>query len=652
MSLIRCAGAVFLMSVIFAAFPGPLFAAVSVDEEEVLFTLTMSGAQKIFVTGDFNGWNPTLDRMAQEGENFELRLYLIPGKYRYMFVVDGETIADPDNPWKDEEGRTFFVFRQKDDGYEIVFSGGIEPSKGTEIAEAALDIRGYARAGEEGSELFVEPEISGLVGGRIRARLSPGFEYDPAIADRVDSYLLRADASYRGERGGIHAFNRSGDLDFGDPLKIFGNAGPFGYGAGIFSRGVTIDGEILFGVRGRAFFSDRMNGYKSGFETCGQSCSECVSAECPFYDADPVDADTGGLMASFSCRRLSLDYYYRRDSGPGGKKWPRPGEAGWIYTGYRAKYVHGGTIRIGGPWNTVLEAECLDGRTMLSSTGKYSPAAGEVPFEYDQDWESGRRILAGIKGSHGNVSSAISWNRTTMEGDPLLRMGRSRDVRTAGEISIGYQAGLLQALFRGSVDRFNKEGSAIIFWLQRYNFWLDGDDIDVSKLPFLHSRGVYLLSFILEEKNERVSGPYPMAGKFLISLRSDMFEKNRRMLQIGLARGFELFGNVSFHFDIRHVSYCDGKLPDNKGFMDVWTGLCGKIGDSAWISMGAGVSPYTFDRWLYRVTEYGREKYLFERIIPRIDETGKIEQVTNTIKHYEKELSEQWTVSFEAGILF
>jgi len=649
MSLARVAAAALLLSAFIQAVPEPVQSAVELDEEEVVFTLEFPGAQKVFLAGDFNAWNPTMDRMAQDGDNFEIRLYLVPGKYRYMFIVDGESIADPDNPWRDEEGKTFFIFRKKDDGYEIAYSGGIEREKGGESAEAELGVKGYAISDEDNSAIFLEPELAGAIDGRIRAKISPGFEYRSG-EDGLDARIVRAEASYTGDRGGIRAFSRAGGLDLGDPLSLFGKAGPFGYEAGTFSRGVAVRGDILFGLKGSVFFADRLEGYGSGLETCADS--SCVDAEGPLGGVDPVDGDCIGLKASYASGRAAIEYYYRRDSGPGGRKWSRPDDPGWIYSGYRIKDIHGGTLRVSVPCSTTVEAEYLDGRTRLSSTEKFSPVSGEVPLEYDVDWESGRRIHAGIRSTLGNIDAAFSWQRTTIEGDPLLRMGRSSDMRTTVEMNLGYKTESVRAGLMGMADRFHKDGAAVIFWFQRYNFWLDGDDIEAGRLPFLDSRGLYLISFTLEERDERVFGPYPMAGIFSISLRSDIYEKNRRMLQMGLARGFDLGKALSLHFDIRHVSYDLGGKEESFNYTDVWAGLCGRINDRGWVSVGAGLSPCSFDRWLFGMTGYGREKYLLERVIPEINGGGRTDRVAGAIRRYERDLSEEWTVSFQAGILF
>jgi len=54
-------------------------------------------AEKVIVTGSFNGWDRQSYRMARQGGKWILPIYLQPGKYTYKFIVDGNWIIDPSN---------------------------------------------------------------------------------------------------------------------------------------------------------------------------------------------------------------------------------------------------------------------------------------------------------------------------------------------------------------------------------------------------------------------------------------------------------------------------------------------------------------------------------------------------------------------------
>ncbi len=62
--------------------------------------------QRVFVAGDFNGWNQHATQLLdKDGDGtYEVNVDLEPGKYQYKFVVDGRWLADPQNPDKSPDG--------------------------------------------------------------------------------------------------------------------------------------------------------------------------------------------------------------------------------------------------------------------------------------------------------------------------------------------------------------------------------------------------------------------------------------------------------------------------------------------------------------------------------------------------------------------
>jgi hypothetical protein len=55
------------------------------------------GAKRVYLTGDFNQWDPKNRRMVKVKDgSFRAKMKLEPGQYQYKFVVDGSWICDPD----------------------------------------------------------------------------------------------------------------------------------------------------------------------------------------------------------------------------------------------------------------------------------------------------------------------------------------------------------------------------------------------------------------------------------------------------------------------------------------------------------------------------------------------------------------------------
>ena len=65
----------------------------------MVFRIRNTGAGEVQLAGDFNDWMPhtTPMRLTPDGD-FEARLRLPRGRYRYRLVIDGRWSHDTDNP--------------------------------------------------------------------------------------------------------------------------------------------------------------------------------------------------------------------------------------------------------------------------------------------------------------------------------------------------------------------------------------------------------------------------------------------------------------------------------------------------------------------------------------------------------------------------
>ncbi len=65
------------------------------------FTLYAPDAEKVYVTGDFNSWDPEKYPMRRFKSGIcKKKIKLKPGCYEYLFIVDGEYRTDPENSVK------------------------------------------------------------------------------------------------------------------------------------------------------------------------------------------------------------------------------------------------------------------------------------------------------------------------------------------------------------------------------------------------------------------------------------------------------------------------------------------------------------------------------------------------------------------------
>ena len=75
------------------AAPKPVAAAAPV-QPKVRLELSKPGAQSVAIAGSFNSWQPEQAKTTGNG-GWVKELSIAPGRYEYMFVVDGQWMADP-----------------------------------------------------------------------------------------------------------------------------------------------------------------------------------------------------------------------------------------------------------------------------------------------------------------------------------------------------------------------------------------------------------------------------------------------------------------------------------------------------------------------------------------------------------------------------
>ena len=62
------------------------------------FTVMAPEAQEVFLVGDFNGWQAEGFQMRKFKDGIcRKKVQLKPGRYEYLFIVDGDWWTDPQN---------------------------------------------------------------------------------------------------------------------------------------------------------------------------------------------------------------------------------------------------------------------------------------------------------------------------------------------------------------------------------------------------------------------------------------------------------------------------------------------------------------------------------------------------------------------------
>lgn len=88
---------------------------VSIGDETAFELEGYKNAETVILTGSFNGWNENELRMDRADGGWVIDYALAPGNYEYKFIVDGEWIKDPTNPFSIYHGdyaNSFLVINQ------------------------------------------------------------------------------------------------------------------------------------------------------------------------------------------------------------------------------------------------------------------------------------------------------------------------------------------------------------------------------------------------------------------------------------------------------------------------------------------------------------------------------------------------------------
>ena len=72
-----------------------------IKRRKITFAFETSDAKKVILMGDFNNWSPKKHLMKKNENGIWTKIVmLLPGKYEYKFLVDGEWKEDPQNDQK------------------------------------------------------------------------------------------------------------------------------------------------------------------------------------------------------------------------------------------------------------------------------------------------------------------------------------------------------------------------------------------------------------------------------------------------------------------------------------------------------------------------------------------------------------------------
>ncbi len=634
-----------LLSMLVAA---PGFASVAVEEEEIVFKLGAPDTGSVFLIGDFNGWNPTMDLMVRAEGKLEIRLYLLPGTYRYRFLVDGVSKPDPDNPCLDAEGNSCFTLVERAGALEVILASGARAPGALSSARVSPFVRIDAVVGDGSASLFAAAGIAGSIGDKVDADLSVGSAEDfiDGEPDSGASFLLRGTASYRFERGSLSFFSRPAEeLAAGDPLRLIGRAGPYAYPVSLFSRGASFDGTLPLGVETWLLFASRLSGYRSGLEGAPSQTDL-------FSSRDFVDSDIYAMRLGTKIGAAAVRYLYRQDRRPKDGAWRYPALGEDLYHGYEKEEIQGAWLSVAGEQGMTAEGEVLFGTNRLCATGAAEDeSAPSRDVSLEAELVRGYRLCGTVARSWNGIRSAFVFSQTTLESDESAGEPRPDGWRSSIEGTVEIDGDPLVIGVRAKLESFSALATGDVFWLGKSNFWLDGDEVTCGLIPFLSERDVFEASISAAWKCAPPGDlPWGTGLRASITQRGTGSNGAPLLREIRLSDGIGLHPRVAAIVDMRGATYDYGSV--RRDFVDAYLSVRAHVTKTLWCALGAGVNPYGFDRWLYAFSDHGRESYLEERGVYDALAAGGADAAMKALIAAEEALAEDWTVTFEAGFTF
>lgn len=667
---------VFLALVACLVLGGDANAGVRVVEDEVIFTLRAPGAQEVYLVGDFNNWNPTVEPMEKSGDVFEIWLFLVPGTYRYKFVVDGEWTVDPDNPGDVEKG-SYLTLEERAGGYALD-TDEPEPEKPVATLTPSVRYIGEFRYDDEDGEadqiadLYLSFERTRLRGRADLQSLDHTWRASPPSAD-ID--VARAFAEATLGALALRGFENDTTWTSRGPVTLVGDDGVFGYNTGFDRHGVafelspsqTIVARVLYVDRiGEAVHADPSIDAVAVADFAAGVASDTTAYA--FSESD-TDADQAAVELAVDASDFALGYVKRTDRGlhPGVlADISREGTA-LPATVYRTREERNVALY----WLRLKKLQGFDvsaayGRASSSidllgsgETDAYdagSLSVGRASGEADAEirFMDSDRVSATLSRAIAGVLLCASWDYTSFDfKSRVYAPASARGARVhRSRASLEWKRAAWSVSLRGRFtdQSYGSAPEALHVDTPALNPWLYGrDDLDVGDLVSLnddrHTDVAATVEFIAGEEGAAGAPWVPRsAGLDIYTTATGAFDAVELIVSRARAR-FEHRENYYAYVDARLATY-DEKDTFASGWVEV--GYRRGVAD---VNIGFGFDPVVYDPVVGEYGDIGRLRLLRHSL-----ETGAVRANATAIGErliaLERELEATNAIKLECTIRF
>ena len=265
------------------------WAKVEATDEGVLFTYSDARAREVFLAGSFNDWNASGTSMTNVDGVWSVTMPLDPGEYEYKFVVDGQWVADPDNPTTVGEFGNSAVNVGSDNALvALQATSNTTLSPKIFIGGRALALYKYRHDdGEDRYELDrpsldFDLDFNIRVNSDLEAHILTNISNDAENVEFFETRLNFDRGSLTLDNSDVYlqAWDNEGVVEFDDPLALVGRVGIYDHAFGYGTTGAQVKKEFA-GFEAQLLYTDDADP-GSGFPAVSETALDDVLSNVVF----------------------------------------------------------------------------------------------------------------------------------------------------------------------------------------------------------------------------------------------------------------------------------------------------------------------------------------------------------------------------------
>jgi hypothetical protein len=677
-----------ILAVLLGGVAGSAVAGIRVVEDEVYFTIRAPGATEVFLVGDFNNWNATVEKMERSGDLFEISLYMVEGTYRYKFVVDGNPIVDPENPGDPKRGSPL-VLVEKPAGLMLLTEDPEEPKAEPSLLPTFRYI-GQFRWNQPEDARFDDRHILDLdlVVKREKVRGRALLKSTSDVWDTPDNpFEVTMNRGYVGtDFSGIRldAFDNDAVAWTSlDPVKLIGDLGVFDYNAAYSRKGVSADYAFSESVHLRGLYADHTGPLppQASYPLSGLATT-AVGTDTTVYTYDDVvgDSDVLGFEFYIDANDFQLGIVSRANSGarPGllaDVSLAAAGSTAVVYdtredsdgTEYwlRLKKLFGVGAHFGyGRGHAKIQQLTREGLPIVDSTDSLETTQLAQTLEDKNQFETSNRFFAGLDHKSGNTAVTLEWDRATFEfAGPVYGGSEATVDRARLRYRWAPAAWDVDSWIEYTNQDYGDTPPALLIDSPARNMWLDWRDnftianivgIDTDAYTDLVAAGTWYPG--RSQDDEAVAPPRwnPAGMPPYVRLEAgtttkgffDRLEYNRARLTAAWMYREHYFAI----FDGRVATYDKPSWGPRETFLSGYLEV-GYLYRWLNVNMGWGFDPVVFDPVINDYNDIGRTRWIRRSVIRGV-ERGTSTQVGERVYSLERDLQNIQTIKLEVIVLF